>query len=135
MSFRPKSQGQIHRQTHGLPSTCIRSKFYYRIQVGWIFEFVELLLFLKNYLGGVLAPSSQMVGYLLIPLANKASGVNDMSIAPMDLIQKLNRLRQYHFFNSSLQRVIYSYIVKEFLGLNQVYYWGFRTNTQTNINS
>jgi hypothetical protein len=39
-----------------------------RVQVGRIFEFVDLILFLKTYLGGGQAPSSQTVGPSLIPL-------------------------------------------------------------------
>ncbi len=39
----------------------------YRLRVGQIFEFVKLILFLKMFLGGGLAPSSQTVGSLLIP--------------------------------------------------------------------
>jgi hypothetical protein len=52
-----------------------------RVQVGQIFEFVELILFLKTYFGGSLAPSIQTVGSLLIPLAGRAGRENDLSIA------------------------------------------------------
>jgi hypothetical protein len=40
---------------------------YSRVWVGQILEFVELILFLKTYLGGGLAPYSQTVGSLVIP--------------------------------------------------------------------
>jgi hypothetical protein len=39
----------------------------HRVQVGQIFEFDKLILFLKMHLGGGLAPSSQTVGSLLVP--------------------------------------------------------------------
>ncbi len=35
--------------------------------VGQIFEFIELILFLETYLRGVLGPSNQTVGSLMIP--------------------------------------------------------------------
>jgi hypothetical protein len=38
-----------------------------KILVGQIFEFVKLILFLKTYLWGGLAPSSQTLGSLLTP--------------------------------------------------------------------
>jgi hypothetical protein len=46
---------------------------------------VKLILFLKTYFGGGLAPSSQTVGSLLILLIGKASGENDLRIVPMNL--------------------------------------------------
>ncbi len=41
--------------------------YWPRVQVGQIFEFVEIILFLETNLGGGLAPSGQTVGSLLIP--------------------------------------------------------------------
>ncbi len=41
--------------------------YWPRVQVGQIFEFVELILFLETNLEGGLAPSGQTVGSLLIP--------------------------------------------------------------------
>ncbi len=65
-----------------------------RVRVGQIFEFIRLILFLKMYSGGGLAPSSQTVGGpLLIPLASKAGKANDLSIAPIDLTNL--KLRHY----------------------------------------
>jgi hypothetical protein len=46
----------------------VDSQNKHRVQVGRIFEFVDLILFLKTYLGGGQAPSSQTVGSSLIPL-------------------------------------------------------------------
>ncbi len=43
---------------------CIKSLYFHRIQVG---QFFELILFVKTYLGGSLALSSQTVGSLLMP--------------------------------------------------------------------
>jgi hypothetical protein len=55
--------------------------------VGQIFEFVEVILFLKAFLGGGLTPSSQTVGSLLIPLVGKNSfnGFEKLKILPMDI--------------------------------------------------
>jgi hypothetical protein len=55
------------------------------VWVGLIFQFIKLILSLKMYLGGGLAPSSQTVGSLQIPHAGKASQENDLSITQMDL--------------------------------------------------
>jgi hypothetical protein len=61
------------------------TSFINYVQIGQIFEFVRLVLFLKKYLRGCLAPSSQTEGSLLIPLAGFADQANDLSIAPIDL--------------------------------------------------
>ncbi len=47
-----------------------------RVQVGKMIEFVKHKLFLKMHLGGGLAPSSQIEGSLLIPLASEAGWKN-----------------------------------------------------------
>jgi hypothetical protein len=48
--------------------------------------FMALILFLKMYLGGGLAPSGQTVGSFLYTLAGIIGRENDVSIATMDLI-------------------------------------------------
>ncbi len=55
-----------------------------RVRVGEFFELVMLVLFLKTYLQGGLAPSSPTAGSLLIPLANEVVWENDLSIATID---------------------------------------------------
>jgi hypothetical protein len=55
-----------------------------RVNVSQIFEFVELILFFKTYLGGGLAPSSQTVGSLLYSLASKTDQKNDVSITQIE---------------------------------------------------
>jgi hypothetical protein len=49
------------------------------------FKFIKLIPFLKTFLRVSLAPFSQTVGSLLIPLAGKAGLENNLSIAPVDL--------------------------------------------------
>jgi hypothetical protein len=46
---------------------CAVPFFTHRVQVGQIFEFIELLLFLKTCLGGGLALSKKTVGPILVP--------------------------------------------------------------------
>ncbi len=59
--------------------------YYSRVWVGQILEFVELILFLKTYLGCGLAPSCKTVGSLVIPQASLSPMENGLCLAPMDL--------------------------------------------------
>jgi hypothetical protein len=46
---------------------CFQGPLKYKFLVSQIFEFVQLILFLKMCLRGGLAPSSKTVGSILIP--------------------------------------------------------------------
>jgi hypothetical protein len=82
-------QCSTYRPCFRLKQFLIRISFIkptnHAVLVSLIFEFVELLLSLKTYLGGGQAQSTQTMGSLLIPLASKAGRGNDWSIAAMDL--------------------------------------------------
>ncbi len=54
--------------------------------IGQMFVLVELTLLLKMYLLGGLAPSSQTVGSLLIPLASFADQKKDLILSPVDSV-------------------------------------------------
>jgi hypothetical protein len=75
-----------------------------------IFVFVELIIFLKTYLVGGLAPPNQLLGFLLFPPAGNAGWENDMSMATKD------STRTCHFIHLPSKETKLTKLKYQFLG-------------------